>query len=602
MKTELRRSSFWLAARFLGVLSAVSTSTARADVIVLANRTETALSAVVTPAVGSPQRLLIASGESLPAFVDGRATVEFASRGRAKHYQLDANCAYYFGRARDGTTDLEKIGLGEDETTTQGRALPGAAAQLPPAVIPVKIYVDEEEAARQPVWERRLRQRIEAASMILERTCGVRLNVVAVGMWMSDDAMTDFYGALSEFEREANPTPGRIAIGFTSQFTPVVGRTHMAGTRGPLHPYILVREGAPQINEPERLEFLVHELGHYLGASHSPEPTSVMRPVLGDNRAGTRGFRIRFDPVNTLVMSMVSEELRRNNAQDLAGMTAETKKRLRQIYGELARTFPDDPASQHYVALMESSGRVPLAMGTRQVLDELSRAALANKTLPTESKEAGAVTRRSGDALTDYYVRRAAAAAKLLPADIAPNAFLLGLGIGLGDSKQLEANPATANLTGALEAPRERTMRLAMLGEPTILGRRDLAQHFFVSALLSASAGAAAAQAAGISKEMLDAQGESGFSFADLAADRAGIEFARRVADRRLTLPMLAQAFSVAGFVPSIEGLPEKLSAQEFTAQFSGPGDGRFLQQLQEIDRRILQLPAYRTGGVLHGQ
>ena len=126
------------------------------------------------------------------------------------------------------------------------------------------------------------------------------------------------------------------------------------------------------------LLIVVHELGHFLGASHSPENSSVMRPVLGDNRAGKTGFRIRFDPVNTLIMSLVSEEMRRNNAQDLAGMTVDTKRRLRQIYGELARTFPDDPASQHFVSLMETSGRVPLAAGAKQVLNELSRAALAN--------------------------------------------------------------------------------------------------------------------------------------------------------------------------------------------------------------------------------
>lgn len=575
-------------------------STTCADVVVLANRTEGAMSAVVTSTIGAAQRVLIDAGQSVPVGVDGRPSVEFASRGQAKKYQLDANCAYFFGRNRDGTTDLQKIGLGEDEVTIKGRTLPGTAAQMPVAVIPVKIFVDEEEAARQPVWERRLRQRMEAASAILERTCGVRLNVVSVGMWMSDDAMTDFYGALSEFEREANPVPARIAIGFTSQFTPVLGRVHMAGTRGPLHSYVLCREGAPQINEQERLEFLVHELGHYLGASHSPENTSVMRPVLGDNRIGKSGFRIRFDPVNTLIMAMVSEEMRRNNAVDLAGISLDTKRRLRQIYGELMRTFPDDPASQHYVRIMDSSGRMPLPMATKHVLDEISRAALANKTLPDAASSAdGPETRRTGDALTDYYVRRAAGAAKILPADVAGTAFLLAIGIGLGDSKTLAAMPDTSGVLGAVETPRERAMRLSMMGEPTVHRRRDLAQHFFVSTYLAATMGDTAAQVAGMSKELLDAQGESGFSFADLAADRAGVEFARRVMDRRLSLPMLAQTFSVPAFVPSIKDLPEKLNAVQFAEQYSGPDDARFKAQLREIDRRILQLPPYRTTGLI---
>lgn len=579
-------------------LAAIS-ATARADVVVLANRTPTVMSAVVTPTVGTPQRVLVSSGESVPVFVDGRAHVDFASRGRPRRYQLDANCAYYFGRAADGGTDLQKIGLGEDASTVQGRTLPGSAAQMPVAVIPVKILVDEEETARQIVWERRLRQRIEAASMILERTCGVRLKVVEVGVWFSDNVMTDFYGALSEFEREANPLPARVAIGFTSQFAPVVGRTHMAGTRGPLHQYILCREGAPQINESEKLEFLVHELGHFLGASHSPENTSVMRPVLGDNRAGKTGYRIRFDAVNTLAMSMVSEELRRNRAQDFSGISADTKRRLRQIYGELARAFPDDPASKHYVALTQSSGRVPLAAGTKHVLDEIVRAAIANKALSpaAESSAAGGETRREGDALTNYYVRRAAAAAKLLPADSAGKSFLLAIGIGLGDSNSIAAPPVSVGLGGTLETPRERAMRMALLGEPTIHGRRDLAQHFFVSASLAASTGAVAAEAAGMAKELLDANGGTGFSFADLAADRAGVEFARRVMDNKLALPMLAHTFSVPAFVPAVKDLPENLNAVEFAQQFSGKEDDRFQKQLHAIDQRILNLPPYRSTG-----
>ena len=81
-----------------------------------------------------------------------------------------------------------------------------------------------------------------------------------------------------------------------------------------------------------------------------------------------------------------------------------------------------------------------------------------------------------------------------------------------------------------------------MIGEPTLLGRRDLAQHFFVSGYLTATMGAEAANAAGVAKELVDANTTSGFSFADLAADRAGVRFADGVMSRRFPLRLVGQA------------------------------------------------------------
>ena len=70
---------------------------------------------------------------------------------------------------------------------------------------------------------------------------------------------------LREFEIEVDPAPGQIAIGFSSQYRFRKGVNGLGGTRGPLNSHILLRESAPTIVEPERLEALVHELGHFLG-------------------------------------------------------------------------------------------------------------------------------------------------------------------------------------------------------------------------------------------------------------------------------------------------------------------------------------------------
>ena len=567
-----------------------------ADVIVLANRTGVPLPLKFLPVAGMAQQLTLPAGDVAPLFLDGRANVEFASPGGPKRYLLDANCAYYFGRTSSGQIDLQKIGLGEDPTTAKGRSLPGSASRAPLAMIPVKILVDEEEPARRVHWERRLQRRVEAASAILERTCRVGLRVVGFGTWNSDNATNDFIASLGEFERESKPSPARVAIGFTSQFTMVRGRTHMAGTRGPLHSHILVREGSPQISEPEKLEFLVHELGHHLGAAHSPERGSVMRPVLGDNQAGRSDFRIQFDPVNTLLISMIGEEIRRRNVKNLFDLTADSKRRLTQIYTQLAGSLPDDPAGHHYVRLLNSASTMPVAVAAKQVLQGIVRASIANSTLPAAADSGiKGPSRQVGDALTSYYVREAARTADGLTDDVAAKAFLIAIGVALNDSNLLSNIPNVGAIVGAVEAPSERVVRLAVLGKPTVHGRRDLSEHFFVSAFLTATLGADAAYTGGLAKELLDSKGGSGLSFADLAADRAGIRFADGVLNKRFSLGMVAQTFSVAAFVPEVKGLPESLSAAAIKTHYGDQSDPRFRVRLNEIDQRILALPAYRV-------
>ncbi len=588
----------------LSVLIVWQSHAARADVIVLANRTGGPLPVRFSPVAGQAQQLMLPVGEVMPLFLDGKAHVEFASPGNPKRYLLDANCAYYFGRAADGRVDLQRIGLGEDGTALDGRSLSGSASRTPTMTIAVKVFVDEEEPARQLHWERRLRRRIEAASAILEQYSRIALRVVDAGTWNSDNATNDFIASLAEFEREAKPFPGRVSIGFTSQWTMVRGRTHMAGTRGPLHTHILVREGSPNISEPEKLEFLVHELGHHLGAAHSPERSSVMRPVLGDNQAGRADFRIQFDPVNTLVIAMIGEEIRRRNITRLYDLTADSKARLRQIYTELAGSLPGDPSGPHYVQLMGSAATMPLAGAAKQVLQEIIRAGVSNAALPmaTEGDGGGGQSRRGGDTLTEYYVRTAARAAASLPADMAPRALVAALGIGLGDVEVLAKAPRAGDLAHAVEPSSDRMLRLAVLGEPTMRGRRDLAKHFFVSAYLTATVGAEAANAAGLAKELVDARGGGGLSFADLAANRAGIRFADSMLNNRLPLGMLAHSFLASEFMPAVDGLPEKLSAKEFSSQFGNMGDARFRERISEIDRRIQALPPYRPIGVQFNQ
>ena len=572
-------------------------SPATADVIVLANRSARTIPVRVTPVSAPPQDFTMAAGEVAPFFVDGQAHLNFQVENQTKRYLLDANSAYYFGTLDDGQVDMHKIGLGGDRATANGRALPGTASTSSSVTIPVTIFVDEEEVARQNVWERRLRQRVAQASEIIDRTCRLKFKVVGVSTWRSDNHVHEFVKSLAEFEEKADPFPGQVAIGFTSQYQVPRGRVHLGGTRGPFHSHILIREWSRHVGEAERLELLVHELGHFLGASHSPELTSVMRPVLGDRKALHASFKIQFDPVNTLIMAMVSEEARRRGVRDFKGLTRGTKHRLQQIYGGLKGEPSRDNVARNNAREGDPLATSPLVLGTKDILQALVTAAQENSELPSKG-EAGLPEKTccEGDALTEYYFENAARVSRDLPADVAPTAFLFALAIGLDDRDTLAKLPQTKRLVASVESVGQRAVRKAFLGKPTMRGRNDLLKHFVISAYLAAVQGAENVEVTGLMKELSDCRrGGTGFSFADLAANKAGILFAAGILNGRFALDQVAKRFRVDQFMPEIGDLPEGISFAQLWAQFGKQDDDRFQRQLGVIDCLVLGLAPYKA-------
>ncbi len=126
----------------------------------------------------------------------------------------------------------------------------------------------------------------------------------------------------------------------------------------------------------------------------------------------------------------------------------------------------------------------------------------------------------------------------------------------------------------------------------TLLGRHDTPQHFLVSAALSAKGGGALADAVGLYKEMADSQGGSGFSFNDLAADRAGT----RLGLLAVGNPMAFQARLAAGvreteLMPVVDDLPESLTERQFRQRFGGVGAPAYRQMVDDIESRLDSLP-----------
>jgi hypothetical protein len=466
-------------------------------------------------------------------------------------------------------------------------------------VIPVMILVDDDERATRPIWEKRLRERLAEASDVFERHCRIRFEPVAVGTWVSDDRIVDFQRSLREFELKVKPAPARVAVGFTSQYKLVRGQTHLGGTRGALGNHVLIREWAHRISKTEQLEVLLHELGHFLGAAHSPEADSVMRPKIGDRRSNARDFRIGFDPPNTLIMNLVGEELRTRRVQSLARLRPHTKAQLSNVYTALSELMPKDPAAEHLKKLLghpptarSEAARHPtsLVMATQGVVRAITAAAEQIRS----RSAAGTPSPLSGDRLTELYVRQGAAAASKLPPDRAAKAFLLGLGIALDRSSVLRHSPIVGNLCRRVESSEELRGRLAVLGSPTVRGRQDLAQHFVVSCALTALVGPHGAEAVGIAKELSDSRHGSGFSFADLSADLAGVTFATHVGEAKIPLSRLAASFAVEDYVPAVQDLQEGISWTDFLREYGSAQDDRFHRRQAEIRKQIAALPGYQ--------
>jgi hypothetical protein len=561
---------------------------ADAAVIVVANRTEREVAFTITLPKAQPQPFKVPAGGLTPVPVVPGVVITFTAGKDKQTYQLDPNAVYYFADTPNGLL-FSEMGFGPNNPARNAKP-PAGKPDVKPAVlkIPVKILVDQGEAAAPKVWEARLRKRLEAASDVFEKHCRVRFEVVAVGTWESDNRLIGFDDLLRDFEGKVVPKPARIALGFTSNDRAADPQLHMGGTRGALNSHVLIREWL-QVSEPERLELLLHELGHHLGAVHSPEGDSVMRPKLVDGRAAARSFRIGFDPMNTLVMNLVAEDLRARPAARLRDLSPAVKERLIEIYGEVAKATPDDKIPTEYVAHLKQTAETARqrvvrshAEGARVVVAAVVEAAVKRPKL-------------SGDALTDHYVRAAAAAARDLPAEHAVGSFLLGLGFALDDSDLLRQNPLTRNLASAIETEEERKRRLEVLGSPTLRGRRDLAQHFVVSCALTVLVGPKPAESAGILKELLDARaGGSGFSFADLAADMAGIAFANQMLDAKAIPEALAAGFTGTDYMPDVTGLREGISQEDFVKDYGSNTDKRFYAQQALILQRILTLPGHK--------
>jgi len=133
----------------------------------------------------------------------------------------------------------------------------------------------------------------------------------------------------------------------------------------------------------------------------------------------------------------------------------------------------------------------------------------------------------------------------------------------------------------------------------TLAGRDDFPQHFLVSAVLALEGSGPLADAIGVYKEVADSRGGSGFSFNDIAADRAGTRFGLLAKDAPRSLQTLIRSgLHELDFMPGVADLPEFLSAEAFQQRYGGLGAPAYRQMMAEIEARIAALPLMQQAAV----
>lgn len=129
----------------------------------------------------------------------------------------------------------------------------------------------------------------------------------------------------------------------------------------------------------------------------------------------------------------------------------------------------------------------------------------------------------------------------------------------------------------------------------TLAGRRDFTQHLLISAALAADSGVPLADRIGLFKELVDARRGSGFSFNDLAANRAGVRIGQlAVEDPARLQQRLAGSLDDQDLLPDVSDLPEFLGEREFRRRFGGPGEPAYERQRVDIEERLDQSPLLR--------
>ena len=153
---------------------------------------------------------------------------------------------------------------------------------------------------------------------------------------------------------------------------------------------------------------------------------------------------------------------------------------------------------------------------------------------------------------------------------------LLLRSVKTADSATATSTPATSNSNAATTGSSISSPRPAFKSPPAAASRTSSARP----------------------RKSADAEGPSGFSFTDIAADRAGVRFAEvATASERSARKLqdtLAGSQAERDFFPKVGDLPEGLSEADFKSAYGDLDTETYNAMIRAIDNRIAKVALYK--------
>ena len=169
----------------------------------------------------------------------------------------------------------------------------------------------------------------------------------------------------------------------------------------------------------------------------------------------------------------------------------------------------------------------------------------------------------------------------------------------------IEENRALFIVLGAYMVDKDiaKILNNRLIGKPQqktfyVYNREDLSQHLLVSAALTSLSDSSFAKMVGFEKEIKDSDGGSGFSFSDLAADRAGVTLANIALSTEsrahIMQKRLSRIMNESDYMPNINGLPDNLRDIDFKIKYQNTNSKAYKNIIRVIDKRISSCTVYR--------